>query len=97
MIQKNKKSVQKNKNFNKQQFNNKNNNYTYSNKKYTKYKSYIGFNQKEKKPEKPKITAYLYKNKKLKKGIFFKKPTFNDILYPFPLNLKLINEYLKKK
>ena len=34
---------------------------------------------------------------KLKKGVFLKKPSFNDIIYPFSLNLKLINEYLKKK
>lgn len=40
---------------------------------------------------------YLYKNKKLKKGIFLKKPRFNEIMYPFFLNLKLVNEYLKKK
>ena len=29
--------------------------------------------------------------------MFFKKPTYKSILYPFHLNLKLINEYLKKK
>ncbi|DAZ93513.1 TPA: hypothetical protein N0F65_000362 (mitochondrion) [Lagenidium giganteum] len=44
---------------------------------------------------------YFYKkknrNKKIKTGIFFKEPTFKTILYPFYLNLKLINEYLKKK
>ncbi len=44
-----------------------------------------------------KFTNYLHTNKKLKQGIFLKKPTFNDIIYPFSLNLKLINEYLKKK
>jgi len=54
-------------------------------------------NQKKKQPEKPKITNYLYVHKKLKKGVFLKKPSFNDIIYPFSLNLKLINEYLKKK
>ncbi len=42
-------------------------------------------------------TTYLYKNKKLKKGVFLKKPTYKKILYPFFLNLKLVNEYLKKK
>ena len=54
----------------------------------------------EKKKQQIKINnqnRYLYKNKKLKKGIFLKKPKFNGILYPFFLNLKLINEYLKKK
>ena len=29
--------------------------------------------------------------------MFFKKPSYKSILYPFHLNLKLINEYLKKK
>jgi hypothetical protein len=78
----------KNNNFN-QQFNNK----------YYKKKTYNNNNiiQKKKQPEKPKITNYLYVHKKLKKGVFLKKPSFNDIIYPFSLNLKLINEYLKKK
>nr|YP_009420760.1 hypothetical protein [Phytophthora nicotianae]ASO76768.1 hypothetical protein [Phytophthora nicotianae] len=53
------------------------------------------FNQKNNK------YPYFYKkfnrNKKIKTGIFFKEPTFKTILYPFYLNLKLINEYLKKK
>jgi hypothetical protein len=40
---------------------------------------------------------YLYKNKKLKKGVFLKKPKMNQINYPFFLNAKLINEYFKKK
>ena len=40
---------------------------------------------------------YLYKNKKLKRGIFLKKPTLYEILYPVFLNLKLIKQYLKKK
>ena len=44
-----------------------------------------------------KFANYLHTNRKLKQGIFLRKPTFNDILYPFSLNLKLINEYLKKK
>lgn len=51
----------------------------------------------EKKPSKPLTTAYLHRNKKLKIGMFFKKPTLQTSLYPFHLNLKLINEYLKKK
>lgn len=51
----------------------------------------------EKRPEKPLITEYLHRNKKIKTGIFLKKPSFQTILYPFYLNLKLINEYLKKK
>lgn len=40
---------------------------------------------------------YLYKNKKLKKGIFLKRPKLNEIFYPFFLNMKLIKTYLKKK
>ena len=82
----------KNKNNLNQQFIQKNN-------KYYKKKTYNSNNaiQKKKKPEKPKITNYLYVHKKLKKGVFLKKPSFNDIIYPFSLNLKLINEYLKKK
>jgi hypothetical protein len=42
-------------------------------------------------------TSYFYKNKKLEKGVFLRKPTFKKIFYPFYLNLKLVNEYLKKK
>jgi len=81
------KKNKKNKNLN-QQFNNK----------YYKKKIYNNnIIQKKKQPEKPKITNYLYVHKKLKKGVFLKKPSFNDIIYPFSLNLKLINEYLKKK
>jgi hypothetical protein len=68
------------------------------NNKYYKKKIYNNnIIQKKKQPEKPKITNYLYVHKKLKKGVFLKKPSFNDIIYPFSLNLKLINEYLKKK
>jgi hypothetical protein len=81
------KKNKKNKKLN-QQFNNKN----YKNKIYNN-----NLIQKKKQPEKPKITNYLYVHKKLKKGVFLKKPSFNDIIYPFYLNLKLINEYLKKK
>jgi hypothetical protein len=81
------KKNKKNKKLN-QQFNNK----------YYKKKIYNNnIIQKKKQPEKPKITNYFYVNKKLKKGVFLKKPSFNDIIYPFYLNLKLINEYLKKK
>lgn len=81
----------KNNNLN-QQFIHKNN--KYYNKKIFNNNNKI--NQK-KQPEKPKITNYLYVHKKLRKGVFLKKPSFNDIIYPFSLNLKLINEYLKKK
>lgn len=78
--------------------NNLNQQFIHKNNKYYKKKTYNNnIIQKKKKPEKPKITNYLYVHKKLKKGVFLKKPSFNDIIYPFPLNLKLINEYLKKK
>nr|QTV76724.1 hypothetical protein [Phytophthora palmivora] len=93
-MQKNKKNYQKNKKFNKQYFNRKNNKYPYFNKKN---KNNIYYFLGEKKPSKPLTTAYLHRNKKIKTGIFFKKPTFKTILYPFYLNLKLVNEYLKKK
>nr|YP_010394143.1 Ymf100 [Phytophthora litchii]DAZ88151.1 TPA_asm: Ymf100 [Phytophthora litchii] len=100
-MQKNKKYFQKNKKFNKQQFNQKYNKYPYSYKKNKKYfqknKNNIYYILGEKQPSKPLTTAYLHRNKKIKTGIFFKEPTFKTILYPFYLNLKLVNEYLKKK
>ena len=40
---------------------------------------------------------YLEFNNLLKIGIFLRKPFFNEIEYPFSLNFKLIDEYLKKK
>nr|YP_010394221.1 Ymf100 [Phytophthora cinnamomi]DAZ88740.1 TPA_asm: Ymf100 [Phytophthora cinnamomi var. cinnamomi]WRY73344.1 orf100 [Phytophthora cinnamomi]WRY73384.1 orf100 [Phytophthora cinnamomi]WRY73424.1 orf100 [Phytophthora cinnamomi]WRY73464.1 orf100 [Phytophthora cinnamomi] len=96
---KNKTNLKKNKKFNKQHFNQKNNKYPYSFKKNNKYlnKNNIYYLLGEKKPLKPLITTYLHRNKKIKTGIFFKEPTLKGILYPFYLNLKLINEYLKKK
>lgn len=75
--------------------NNSDKHFTYNKKKY--YYNKKLYNIRNKKKEKPKITNYLHTRKKLKKGIFFKKPVFNDIIYPFFLNLKLIDEYLKKK
>nr|ACZ44430.1 orf86 [Globisporangium ultimum]ACZ44485.1 orf86 [Globisporangium ultimum] len=77
--------------------NNLNQQFIHKNNKYLKKKTYNNNVIQKKKPEKPKITNYLYVHKKLKKGVFLKKPSFNDIVYPFSLNLKLINEYLKKK
>nr|YP_010118051.1 ymf100 [Phytophthora fallax]QPN54101.1 ymf100 [Phytophthora fallax] len=94
MVQKNKKNFTNKKRYTKSQYK-KNKNYSYSpfyKKKYNIY-YYLG----EKKPLYPKTTLYLHRNRKIKKGIFFKKPTFNSIIYPFHLNLKLINEYLKNK
>lgn len=76
----------------------------YNKKKYIQYKTQNYYKKNniyyilgEKKPKRPLTTAYLHRNKKLKTGIFFKKPAFKTIVYPFYLNLKLINEYLKKK
>jgi len=66
----------------------------FENKLYIKIKNY---NKSKLKKEKLKITNYLYRSSKIRKGIFLKKPSYNEILYPFHLNLKLINEYLKKK
>lgn len=40
---------------------------------------------------------YIEYNRYLKKGVFLNIPSFNQIKYPFFLNLKLIDEYLKKK
>ena len=96
----NKKIFQQNKKINKQRFNFKNYKYPYfyknKNNKYA-YKNSVYYILGEKKPKKPLTTAYLQRNKKIKVGIFFKKPTLKTILYPFHLNLNLINEYLKKK
>nr|YP_010394693.1 Ymf100 [Phytophthora quercina]DAZ89130.1 TPA_asm: Ymf100 [Phytophthora quercina] len=98
-MQKKKKNYQKYNKYNKQHFNQKYNKYPYFYKRNNKYsyKNNIYYILGEKKPLKPLTTAYLHRNKKIKIGIFFKKPTFKTILYPFYLNLKLINEYLKKK
>lgn len=100
-MKKNKTNYQKNKKFNKQHFNKRNNKYPYPIKRNNKYsyknKNNIYYLLGEKRPLKPLTTTYLHRNKKIKTGIFFKEPTFKSILYPFYLNMKLINEYLKKK
>lgn len=62
-----------------------------------KLSNFLTFLQKFKKRRKTKITNYLYKNKKLNKGIFLKSPLLKDIKYPIPFNLKLINESFKNK
>nr|AZL93010.1 hypothetical protein [Peronospora effusa]AZL93063.1 hypothetical protein [Peronospora effusa] len=95
-------SYKKNKNYsykkNKNYSYKKNKNYFYKkNRNYSYKKNNIYYILGEKRPEKPLTTAYLHRNKKIKTGIFLKKPSFKTILYPFHLNLKLINEYLKKK
>nr|YP_010394377.1 Ymf100 [Phytophthora kernoviae]UXG56230.1 hypothetical protein [Phytophthora kernoviae]DAZ88385.1 TPA_asm: Ymf100 [Phytophthora kernoviae]DAZ88818.1 TPA_asm: Ymf100 [Phytophthora kernoviae] len=84
----------------KQHFKKNNKNYSNSHLYFSQYKTkkfniyyYLG----KKKPLKPLTTSYLQRNRKLKTGIFFKEPSFKNILYPFNLNLKLINEFLKKK
>lgn len=104
-VLKNKYFYKKNKNINvNKQKNNKNNKNKFKkdyqrnfNIKKGNVQYHRNYLKKKQKPKFPKITNYLHTNKKLKLGIFFKKPTFNDIIYPFSLNLKLINEYLKKK
>lgn len=80
---------------NKQNKNLKNKKFIY-NKKNSLYLKNIE-KKTEDKTKKINQNNYLYKNKQLKKGIFLKKPKFNEILYPFFLNMKLINAYLKKK
>nr|YP_010394026.1 Ymf100 [Hyaloperonospora arabidopsidis]DAZ88034.1 TPA_asm: Ymf100 [Hyaloperonospora arabidopsidis] len=92
------KKNQFNKKFNKSQYNSKKKNYSYKNKNkfYYNRKNNIYYILGEKKPKRPLITTYLQRNKKIKTGMFFKKPSYESILYPFHLNLKLINEYLKK-
>ena len=105
------KKVQFKKKSNKPYFNKNKNQFFYSNKNknqffykkknknqfFYKKKNNIYYILGEKKPEKPLTTAYLQRNKKKKIGMFFKEPSYKTILYPFHLNLKLINEYLKKK
>lgn len=60
-----------------------------------KYKNQtLLINDKDKKIK--KTITHFYRNKKLKKGIFL-KPIFKKVNYPFSLNFKLINEFLKKK
>ena len=78
---------------------NKKKNFKKYTKKYTKKKYSLNINKQEnsKKNIYISFTNYLHRNKKLKEGIFLKKPSFKKIIYPFSLNLKLINEYLKKK
>ena len=79
---------------------NKNKNFKPKHFSFTKEKSaYLRNIDRKKKEATQQIIPnnYLYKNKKLKKSIFLKKPKLNEILYPFFLNLKLIKQYLKKK
>ena len=44
-----------------------------------------------------KSIEYLHSNKKLKQAVILNQITFKDVRYPFYLNLKLINEFLRKK
>ena len=83
--------------------------FKYLKKKNFKKKKYIKFKKKNfrykktniyqiyKKPWRLKTSIYLYLNKKLKEAVILKKPSFSEIKYPFNLNLKLVNEYYKKK
>ena len=54
----------------------------------------------KKRQETPKMLSHFHHPrfyKKIKQGIFLKQPCYNQIKYPFFLNLKLISEYIKKK
>jgi hypothetical protein len=85
-----------NKNQNKNlKFNSKPKHFYFKKKKSIYLKSIDRKKKEETRPIYP--NNYLYKNKKLKRGIFLKKPTLYEILYPVFLNLKLIKQYLKKK
>lgn len=95
-MQKNKENF-KRKNISKKKFNSNYKYFKQKNRNYFYKKNNIYYILGEKKPLRPLITAYLHRNKKIKTGFFFTKPKFKTILYPFYLNLKLINEYLKKK
>lgn len=46
--------------------------------------------------QKRKIPKYLEINYRMKSAIFLKKPSFNDIKYPFYIKTDYINEYLSK-
>jgi hypothetical protein len=52
--------------------------------------------QKKRKIVFKKQDNYLYKNRKLKKGIFLKKPQIQEIMYPFLFRLRFVNEFFKK-
>lgn len=66
-------------------------------KSYSEFKEYLEYKRLLKEMQfKPKTTKYLYLNKKIKQGIFLKKPLFSEIKFPISLNLTLINEYIKK-
>lgn len=96
----NKKLFQKKKNHNKQHFKSKNYNKqpNYNKKKKrNSYRNSVYYILGEKRPTKPLITASLHRSKKIRAGIFFRMPRLETTVYPFRLNLKLINEYLKKK
>nr|YP_009547921.1 hypothetical protein [Bremia lactucae]AZL92973.1 hypothetical protein [Bremia lactucae] len=98
-MNRNKKNFKKGNRYNKFNFNQKNNKYPYFYKKNKKFldRNNIYYILGEKKPSKPLMAEHLYRIKKKRTGIFFKKPSFKKISYPFHLNLKLIDEYLKKK
>ncbi len=52
---------------------------------------------KKKSAVKTRTSNYLYSSKRSKKGIILKKISFDNIIYPFSVDIKLITEFLKKK
>jgi hypothetical protein len=62
------------------------------NKKFYKQNNFKKINKKNE----DKISNYLIINKKIRKGVFLKKPTYREVMYPVYLNLKLVNEFLKR-
>lgn len=67
-----------------------------NNKNIFKYSNIFKNNSKKKKKRKSNI-KYLYYNRKLKTGLFLKKPVFKELAYPFLFNFKLISQFLNKK
>ena len=66
-------------------------------KKYINYKKKKSFRKKKiKNPYLLQKVGYLYKNQKLNIGLVLNPPKSNQIKYPFYMNLKLINEAIKK-
>lgn len=65
-----------------------------------KERNFYNPNQKKidaKKKKRIRLTNYLHRTRKIKQGIVLKDICYTEVTYPFLINLKLINEYLKKK
>nr|YP_009327225.1 ribosomal protein S4 [Aphanomyces astaci]AOQ30612.1 ribosomal protein S4 [Aphanomyces astaci] len=72
------------------------NNFKLSKKFFYKSKNIIDNNNIFLKKFRKNKVNYIEFNNKLNICIFLRKPLFNEIKYPFELNLKLIDEYFKK-